>query len=79
MINRRNFRFRHPITAETLNKIFDEILEQIIYFIGIHNNKTEKNGIIIERVSSATTTTSADLEISDFVELKYHIRRFIRR
>jgi hypothetical protein len=79
MILKRNFRYRHPISAKIINDYFSDILEEIVYFLGISNTKTEKDGIIKEDISSADTLSELDMDIDNTLIGKCTIERYNRR
>lgn len=66
MIIRRNFRYRHPISETLINDYFDEIYQELVNILGINNITAQRDGIIIDRMTSLNTNSALGLEGDDF-------------
>jgi len=78
MISRRNFRYRHPISAQAINDYFTEIYEMIVYLLGIQNNKATKYGIIRQRITGAPPLSSNEIDANSFDNATYTLRKYRR-
>jgi len=77
MILYRNFRYRHPLSENMLNDYFDDIMYELIQLLGINNNITEENGIIIKKILNIDDLEDLEIRREDFVEPKLISRLFI--
>lgn len=49
ILQRHNFRFRHPIPEEQINDAFCEIYYVLTYLNGVENSKYKTNGILYNK------------------------------
>lgn len=52
ILQRRNFRFRHPIPEDQINDAFSEVYFILVQLIGVKNSKYSKDGALDLRRSA---------------------------